>query len=98
MTFERPGRGPGFGAGTRSLATLASGTAVALPPGAMTLQAADPELPRERLLNHGPRALCDAELIALILGTGSSGLSARAAASALVDALSLDELAFAPPD
>jgi DNA repair protein RadC len=60
--------------------------------------AAYQELPRERLLSVGPRALSDAELLALILGTGSGKLSARAVALALVEALPLPELAWAPPD
>jgi len=30
------------------------------------------ERPRERLLSHGPGALCDRELVALLLGTGSA--------------------------
>jgi DNA repair protein RadC len=32
--------------------------------------------PRERLLAHGPRGLADAELLALLLGTGRRGRSA----------------------
>jgi DNA repair protein RadC len=35
-----------------------------------------PERPRERLKNHGPRALTSAELIAILLGAGSEGRSA----------------------
>jgi len=54
--------------------------------------------PRERLLADGPRALSDADLVALVLGTGSGRLSARAAALSLVEALPLPELAWAPPD
>ena len=54
--------------------------------------------PRERLLAEGPRALSDADLVALVLGTGSGRLSARAAALGLLEAVSLAELAFAPPD
>jgi DNA repair protein RadC len=57
-----------------------------------------PERPRERLLAAGPRALSDAELLALVLGTGTGKLSARSAALALVEALPLPELAWAPPD
>jgi DNA repair protein RadC len=57
-----------------------------------------PDLPRERLLATGPRALSDADLVALVLGTGVSGRSARASALALVEALPLPELAWAPPD
>jgi DNA repair protein RadC len=53
--------------------------------------------PRERLLADGPLALSDADLVALVLGTGSGRLSARAAALSLVEALPLPELAWAPP-
>jgi len=60
--------------------------------------AAPPDLPRERLLAAGPRALSDAELVALVLGTGSGRLSARAAALGLLEAVPLPELAWAPPD
>ena len=51
--------------------------------------------PRERLLASGPAALSDAELVALVLGTGSARLSARAAALALVERASIPELAWA---
>jgi DNA repair protein RadC len=54
--------------------------------------------PRERLLAEGPRSLSDAELVALLLGTGTPHLSARAAALALVELMPLAELAWAPPD
>jgi DNA repair protein RadC len=56
-----------------------------------------PDLPRERLLALGPRALADAELIALVLGTGTAGHSARAAALGLLERTPLAELAWAPP-
>jgi DNA repair protein RadC len=56
------------------------------------------ERPRERLLQSGARALSDAELLALVLGTGSGKLTARAAALALLEAVPLAELAWAPPD
>jgi DNA repair protein RadC len=56
------------------------------------------ERPRERLLSSGPRALSDAELLALVLGSGARRLSARAAALALLEAVPLAELAWAPPD
>jgi len=59
---------------------------------------AAPQLPRERLIASGPRALSDADLLALVLGTGTAGISARAAARALVEAMPLAELAWAPPD
>jgi DNA repair protein RadC len=55
-------------------------------------------LPRERLLSEGPRALADADLLALVLGTGTSRLSARAAAQGLLEAVPLAELAWASPD
>ena len=54
--------------------------------------------PRDRLLAEGARSLSDAELVALVLGTGTARLSARAAALSLVEALPLPELAWAPPD
>ena len=54
--------------------------------------------PRERLLASGPAALSDAELVALVLGTGSARLSARAAALALVERASIPELAWASPE
>jgi DNA repair protein RadC len=54
--------------------------------------------PRERVLADGPRALSDADLLALVLGTGSAGRSARAAALALLESTDLAELAWAPPD
>ena len=54
--------------------------------------------PRERLLAEGARSLSDAELVALLLGTGTARLSARAAALALLEAVPLPELAWAPPD
>lgn len=53
--------------------------------------------PRERLLADGPCALSDADLVALVLGTGTGRLSARAAALSLVEALPLPDLAWAPP-
>jgi DNA repair protein RadC len=54
--------------------------------------------PRERLLASGPAALSDAELVALVLGSGSPRLSARAAALALVERASVAELAWASPE
>jgi DNA repair protein RadC len=50
------------------------------------------------MLADGPRALSDADLLALVLGTGSAGRSARAAALALLETTDLAELAWAPPD
>jgi DNA repair protein RadC len=60
--------------------------------------AAPPDRPRERLLSSGPRSLSDADLVALLVGTGTGKLSARAAALGLVEALPLPDLAWAPPD
>ncbi|MGC4000540.1 MAG: DNA repair protein RadC [Anaeromyxobacter sp.] len=57
-----------------------------------------PDLPRERLIAAGPRTLSDADLVALILGTGAAGRSAREVALALVQAVPLPELAWSPPD
>lgn len=59
---------------------------------------APPGLPRERLLAAGPRALSDAELLALVLGTGTARVSARAAALSLVEEMPVAELAWAPAD
>jgi len=65
----------------------------------MTTAAIDPgDLPRERLIATGARALSDADLLALVLGTGSGGVSARAAALALVERTPLGELAWASPE
>jgi DNA repair protein RadC len=57
-----------------------------------------PDRPRERLLAAGPRALSDADLLALLLGPGSGRLTARAAALALLEAVPMAELAWAAPD
>jgi DNA repair protein RadC len=56
------------------------------------------DMPRERLFAAGPRSLSVADLVALIVGTGTGSVSARAAAMALVEAVPLPELAWAPPD
>jgi DNA repair protein RadC len=61
------------------------------------IDAAGYDRPRERLLAAGARALSDADLLALVLGTGSRRASARAAALSLVEALPLPELAWALP-
>jgi DNA repair protein RadC len=53
--------------------------------------------PRERLVREGARALSDADLLALVLGTGNGRLSARAVALSLTEALPLPELAWAQP-
>jgi DNA repair protein RadC len=67
-------------------------------PFASDAAASPTDLPRERLLSSGPRSLSDAELVALVLGTGTGKVSARAAALALLEAVPLPELAWAPPD
>jgi DNA repair protein RadC len=56
------------------------------------------ERPRERLLAEGARSLSDAELIALLIGTGTVRLSARAAALGLLEALPMPELAWSTAD
>jgi len=76
---------------------LSDGTAVAVPCPMSSAIAAD-DRPRERLLAAGARALSDADLVALVLGTGSAGLSARAVALALVERLPMSELAWASPE
>ena len=43
------------------------------------------ERPRERLLSHGPGALSDAELLALLLGSGPPGVSAVELARSLLN-------------
>jgi DNA repair protein RadC len=67
-------------------------------PGSAPAPAPSPDRPRERLLAAGPRALSDADLLALLIGTGTGKLSARAAALSLLEAVPLPELAWAPPD
>jgi DNA repair protein RadC len=47
-------------------------------------EAAGSDAPRERLAALGPEALSDAELVALLLGTGGAGLPAREIAQALL--------------
>ena len=54
--------------------------------------------PRERLLAVGARALSDADLVALVLGTGSDGRSARATALCLVERLPVPDLAWQTAD
>ncbi|MGE0549521.1 MAG: DNA repair protein RadC [Kofleriaceae bacterium] len=44
-----------------------------------------PERPRERMWRTGSAGIGDEELLALIIGTGSAGLSARAVANQLLD-------------
>lgn len=54
--------------------------------------------PRERLLAHGPGALADAELLALILGSGNEGVSAVEQARRLIASTgSLSALLCATP-
>lgn len=48
-------------------------------------QSDDENRPRERVLRHGPRRLGDADLVALLLGTGRSGQTAIDLARALLD-------------
>jgi len=47
---------------------------------------ADDERPRERLLKHGPEVLSDAELIAIILGSGTRGENVVDMARGLIEA------------
>ncbi|HUJ01900.1 MAG TPA: DNA repair protein RadC [Usitatibacter sp.] len=47
-------------------------------------EAARAELPRERLLAHGPASLSDAELVAIFLGTGARGKSSLDLARGLI--------------
>lgn len=42
-------------------------------------------LPREKMLAHGPAALTESELLALLLGTGCQGMSVTALASHLLE-------------
>lgn len=51
--------------------------------------------PREKLLRHGPRALADAEIIAILLGSGTRGASALSVARRLLLSVdhNLEELA-----
>jgi DNA repair protein RadC len=52
-----------------------------------TMAALNPDTrPRERLLAHGPTQLADQELLAIVLGSGTSGRSAIEVASALLTA------------
>jgi DNA repair protein RadC len=53
--------------------------------------------PRERLATHGARALSDADLLALVIGSGTARRSARAAALAVAEQVPVAELAWAPP-
>ncbi|HET8722708.1 MAG TPA: DNA repair protein RadC [Anaeromyxobacteraceae bacterium] len=53
--------------------------------------------PRERIAAAGPGALSDDELLALVLGSGTAGLSARAAALRMVERSTVAELARASP-
>ena len=60
-------------------ATTSNGT------GALTIREwPEAERPREKLLKRGPQALSDAELLALLLGSGIPGCSAVAMARSLL--------------
>jgi len=76
------------------------GTPVALPQSVpeRTARAPASARPRDRLLAEGARSLSDAELVALLLGSGGRRSDPRAAALGLLEALPLPELAWAPPD
>ncbi len=50
----------------------------------LTLMSSSDELPRERMLRSGPTSLSDAELVALLLGTGTRGSSALTMARELL--------------
>jgi DNA repair protein RadC len=56
------------------------------------------ERPRERLLDLGAGVLTDAELIAVLLGTGSAGTPALAAASRVAAAVNVRRLHHAAPE
>jgi DNA repair protein RadC len=56
------------------------------------------ERPRERLLDLGAGVLTDAELIAVLLGTGSSGTPALATAARIVEAIHVRRLHQAAPE
>jgi DNA repair protein RadC len=69
-----------------------------MPPSSDASPVPPTDRPRERLLASGARALSDADLLSLVLGTGTGKLSARAAALSLLEAVPIPELAWAPPD
>jgi DNA repair protein RadC len=83
--------------GVTSVRDAASPTA-ALPTAASPRASSPTDRPRERLLSDGAHALSDADLVALVLGSGTAGRSARAAALALLESAPISELAWAPPD
>ncbi|MGE5180346.1 MAG: RadC family protein [Bacteroidota bacterium] len=56
------------------------------------------ERPRERLLELGAGVLTDAELIAVLLGTGSSGTPALATAARIVEVIHVRRLHLAAPE
>jgi len=65
----------------------------------LELHAIDPaERPRERLLELGAGVLTDAELIAVLLGTGSAGTPALAAAARVTAAVNVRRLHQAAPE
>ncbi|MGH9468007.1 MAG: RadC family protein [Terriglobales bacterium] len=69
----------------RTAASLASDGASSSGAGALTIREwPEAERPREKLLNRGSHALSDAELLALLLGSGIPGCSAVAMARSLL--------------
>jgi DNA repair protein RadC len=57
-----------------------------------------PQAVHERMEALGPRVLSDAELLAVVLGPCSGTNSVTAAATALLEAVPMAELAWAPPE
>ncbi len=55
------------------------------------------EKPRERLLKHGANTLSDAELLAILIGSGSVGFSALDAARELLNNRTMTDLASCDP-
>lgn len=72
--------------------------AASLPGGRRRRHASEPRTgPRERALLHGLASLSEAELIAVLLGTGQPTLGATAIAAELLDDLGLEDLARVAP-
>lgn len=70
---------------SRTAASAPPAAAPSLQPAALTIREwPEGERPREKLLARGPHALSDAELLALLLGSGIPGCSAVAMARALL--------------
>lgn len=89
-------------ASTDKLSIKANNDAASHPFSAPSPQRPNPhsqaERPRERLLNHGPHILTNAELLALVLRTGKTGLSALELGQALIQRFgSLRRILQAPP-